>query len=341
MRPAICIIAGIWTCSTAFPQQGSVPTFGTTVVVPGGLLGVVYHIPPWSTSLPYFQALDPLGVIYTSSLNVPPRNFQEGFPGVTDRFEWFAIDYTGRFWIEKPGVYQFALTSDDGAKLYIDDEVTVDNDGIHPPQIRMGRVALNGGIHRIRVSYFQGPRTEVALVLQVAGPGEELRVFSTDEFRPPPNPETWRYRDFEHNIVSAIARVDLRVSPAIAAPGDQVTLGVSLQSQPGKEPVDLAWDLVVPTEVLELIGDGPETSHALKDSGRLVKCSVQKSYLYTCKLVGDPEPIRSGPIATFDFKTRNSVPFRAATLRLENVEAAATGGRHVTLNDAEKTVAIH
>jgi PA14 domain len=130
---------------------------------------VVYHIRPGSKFLPHFQALDPRGVIYTSSLNVPPRSFKEGFPGVTNRFEWFAIDYKGRFWIEKPGTYQFALTSDDGAKLYIDDELVVDNDGLHPPEVKTARFGLSGGIHRIRVSYFQGPREEVALILRWLG----------------------------------------------------------------------------------------------------------------------------------------------------------------------------
>jgi len=43
----------------------------------------------------------------------------------------------------------------------------------------------------MRVSYFQGPRFQVALVLKVAGPGEALRIFSTEEFKPPSNPETW------------------------------------------------------------------------------------------------------------------------------------------------------
>jgi hypothetical protein len=38
------------------------------------------------------------------------------------------------------------------------------------------------------VSYFQGPRFQVALVLKVAAPGEELRIFSTDELKPPPSP---------------------------------------------------------------------------------------------------------------------------------------------------------
>jgi hypothetical protein len=175
------------------PKQEPVPTFGTTVVIPSGLRGQIYKIKSRTRRLPEFEKLKPTGTIYTSTLNVPTRSFDEGFPGVTKRFEWFAIDYAGRFWIEKPGDYEFSLLSDDGAKLYIDDEVVIDNDGIHPPATVDGSVTLGGGIHRIRVSYFQGPRFQVALVLKVAGPGELLRVFSTDEFKPPPNPEDWKY----------------------------------------------------------------------------------------------------------------------------------------------------
>jgi hypothetical protein len=190
---AALVIAGLGAGGLAIAQEEPVPTFGTTVVVPGGLLGVIYYISPLSKVLPDFQWLDPLGVIYTSALNVTPRAFQEGFPGVTDRYEWFAIDYSGRFWIEKPGLYRFELTSDDGSRLYIDGRVVVNNDGVHPPETRIASLPLDGGIHRIRVSYFQGPRDQVALVLRVAGPGEEWRVFSTDEFKPPPDPSTWAY----------------------------------------------------------------------------------------------------------------------------------------------------
>ena len=69
----------------------------------------------------------------------------------------------------------------------------VDNDGIHPALTKSGSVELAGGIHTIRVQYFQGPRLQVALVLQVAGPGEKMRVFSTDEFKPPANPADWKF----------------------------------------------------------------------------------------------------------------------------------------------------
>ena len=173
-------------------------SFGITVVVPGGLEGVVYHISRFSKAIPDLRKIKPQGKIYVSKLNIPLRDFTEGFPGVTKRQEWFAIDYTGRFWVEKPGLYRFALTSDDGSRLDIDDQTVVDNDGIHPALTKSASVELSGGIHRIRVQYFQGPRWQVALVLQVAGPvvvgqDQDLRVFSTDEFKPPANPEDWKF----------------------------------------------------------------------------------------------------------------------------------------------------
>ena len=192
---AFLIALGVCAAPGVIAQQESIPTFGTTVVIPSGLRGVVYHIRRNTTQLPDLRKRKQAGVIYTESLNVPPQDFKQGFPGVTKRFEWFAIEYTGRFWIEKPGLYRFRLTSDDGAQLYIDDELVVDNDGTHPPQMKRGRATMSGGIHSLRVPYFQGPRLQVALVLEIAGPGEEWRVFSTEEFKPPPNPATWTFPD--------------------------------------------------------------------------------------------------------------------------------------------------
>jgi len=175
--------------------QDQVPLFGTTVVIPGGLKGEIYYLPKETQSLRALVRLTPKGSIYTTSLNVPPQDFTLGFPGVTDRFEWFAIDYSGRFWIENPGVYRFRLVSDDGAMLYVDGQLICDNDGVHSPEVRLGSIRLTGGMHTIRVPYFQGPRTTVALMLEVAGPGEAPRIFSTDEFKPPVNPESWRFPD--------------------------------------------------------------------------------------------------------------------------------------------------
>ncbi len=186
------VLALVIACLACLWAQDIPPvTFGTTVVLPSGLRGEIYHIRRNTARLPDFHKLRSVGTIYTASLNVPPQDFRAGFPGVTKRFEWFAIDYTGRFWVEKPGMYRFVLTSDDGAALSVDDQLVVDNDGTHPVKDESGAVSLSTGVHRIRVRYFQGPRFHVALVLNVAPPGEGLRIFSTDEFKPPPHPDTW------------------------------------------------------------------------------------------------------------------------------------------------------
>ena len=192
MRPMSACAFAIALLPALLAQDPPRPTFGTTVVIPSGLKGSIYYIPHNTSRLPDFERLKkPVGTIYTSELNVPTQNFKQGFPGVTDRFEWFAIDYTGKFWIEKPGLYSFVLTSDDGARLYIDDQLIADGDGTHQAEDRSCSIRLARGIHRMRVPYFQGPRFQVALVLKVAGPDEELRIFSTEEFKPPSNPETW------------------------------------------------------------------------------------------------------------------------------------------------------
>jgi len=166
---SLALLGGATLCAA---QSEPPVKFGVTFVIPTGLKGQIYKLKKNTVKLPDFARLKPIGTIYTSSLNVPPQDFRDGFPGVSKRTEWFAIDYTGRFWIEKAGRYRFNLLSDDCAKLYLDDQLVIDNDGTHGPADRGGRATLARGIHRMRVSYFQGPRFQVALVLQIGCPGE-------------------------------------------------------------------------------------------------------------------------------------------------------------------------
>lgn len=165
--------------------QEPIPTFGTTVYSNAGFTGQVYLLDPGAPRLPKFARLTPKGSIYTNLLNIPKQDFREGFPGVTGRYEWFAIDYAATFWIEHPAEYRFSLTSDDGSRLYIDGHDVINNDGIHAAITKTGRRHLKQGAHSIRVSYMQGPAMEVALVLEIAGPTEDFHVFDARNFRPP------------------------------------------------------------------------------------------------------------------------------------------------------------
>jgi hypothetical protein len=141
------------------------------------LLGIVFFVPENTNKLPDLGTLDPVAAFYTRELNISPRRFDAGFPGVHDRTEWFAVRYSGKFTARANGEYDFRVVSDDGAKVWIDGALVIDNDGTHPPSEKRGRTRLNGGEHSIRVDYFQGPRWDIALQLFVTPPSQPERLF--------------------------------------------------------------------------------------------------------------------------------------------------------------------
>lgn len=164
--------------STSGNGGEDVAGFGSTIFLPMSLEGKIYLLEKGADRLPDFSKLKPVGRIYTTSLEVPLTNFRKGFPGVTDRFEWFAIDYHGLLKISAPGTYRFRLLSDDGSRLFIDDQLVIDADGLHMPRKSdVGEMKLDAGVHSLHVEYFQGPRAFVALKLEMAlgdGPFEAL-----------------------------------------------------------------------------------------------------------------------------------------------------------------------
>lgn len=192
-----------WLLAAAASAQTPAPdapeyTFGSTVVSTSALQGKVYPLKRGTQRLPNFEKLKPAGAIYATSLNIWPQNFREGFPGVTDREEWFAIDYTGKFWIDAPGTYRFSLLSDDGSRLWIDGQMVINLDGEHPPSGATVTATLTRGSHRIRVEYYQGPGYGVALVLAVAPPKSPYKIFHTDDFLPPNDPTQWTEGAISH-----------------------------------------------------------------------------------------------------------------------------------------------
>src|SRR4051794_12185234 len=189
---------------SAYAEEQPTPTFGTTVVSSSGFQGRLFAIKPGTEWLPNFSRMHPLGTIYTNVLNVWPQKFDKGFPNVTDRFEWFAIQYTAKLWIEKPGKWRFSLVSDDGGRLKIDNKLVIDNDGIPPATASSSSATLTRGVHELELQYFQGPRMMVALVLNVAPPGEDWKLLNTNDFVPPNDSEQWakgKISEIKHDII--------------------------------------------------------------------------------------------------------------------------------------------
>ena len=81
----------------------------------------------------------------------------------------FGLTFTGFIDISKEAIYTFTVSSNDGSKLYIADQLVVDNDGNHGTTTIDGEIALKAGIHKLRLDYFQ------------AGGGKVLQVFIQSE----------------------------------------------------------------------------------------------------------------------------------------------------------------
>lgn len=67
----------------------------------------------------------------------------------------FGYQFRSLINIPEKGVYKFHIYSDDGARLFIDDQEVIDNDGSHSAGEATGKVALEKGLHEIRVIYFE------------------------------------------------------------------------------------------------------------------------------------------------------------------------------------------
>ena len=115
--------------------------------------------------MPNFNLLMPIYTFVTANLDVPPREYTEGFPSPKQQtiVENFAIRFRGQLAVDTPGKWMFSLYSDDGSKLFIDGKLVVDNDGIHAPRLEGGSVTLSAGRHPVEIHYFQGPRHTIAL----------------------------------------------------------------------------------------------------------------------------------------------------------------------------------
>ena len=101
----------------------------------------------WFEHLPDFKALgkpDRTGTV--PSVTLEPSFDAQGF----------AVRYVGLFEVPKTGVTRITARADDGVRVFVDDEIVVDDDGVHAARDVPGEIALAGGVHQMRVEYFQG-----------------------------------------------------------------------------------------------------------------------------------------------------------------------------------------
>ena len=122
-------------------------------------LNYTYYEGEWD-ELPDFSVLKAKKTGTVTNFSLKPR----------ENDHHFAFVFEGQIHIKETGMYTFYTTSDDGSKLYLDNQAVVDNDGLHPAEEESGQMYLSQGHYPIRVTFFERRGKEV-LEVRYAGPG--------------------------------------------------------------------------------------------------------------------------------------------------------------------------
>ncbi|WP_428231057.1 family 20 glycosylhydrolase [Flavobacterium sp.] len=83
------------------------------------------------------------------------------FEGVISSEKWktkteryIGLKFDGYIYVAETANYTISTLSDDGSKLFIDNELVVNNDGIHWLNEAYGAIQLEKGFHKININYF-------------------------------------------------------------------------------------------------------------------------------------------------------------------------------------------
>ncbi|MFW7379035.1 MAG: PA14 domain-containing protein [Oligoflexus sp.] len=153
------------------------------------IIADLYRLPPQTETLPDFLNLEPIKKVCLKQLDITDRDFTEGFPGVDDLVEWFALRMAFYIDVQQAGRYHFDLASDDGSKLFINEALLIDNDGQHAWQEKSASILLEPGLHTLTIEYFQGPRYRIAFEVFWTPPGQlERSYIPTNIMKRKPSP---------------------------------------------------------------------------------------------------------------------------------------------------------
>jgi type 1 glutamine amidotransferase/mono/diheme cytochrome c family protein len=143
---------------------------------------VTYYRGNWDR-LPNFDELKPALEMDTYGLDIQSyeKKSRDRFGARFDCFFQAPVD----------GKYELHISSDDGSRVFIDEQLVLDNDGVHPMGWRTGIVQLTKGVHRVRIEYFEkegeeGLELEISWDNQRRVPFEAVAMF--DENSQPAKP---------------------------------------------------------------------------------------------------------------------------------------------------------
>lgn len=218
-------------------------------------------------AVPDFAVLEPKKTGVVAGFDLTPR----------EREENFAFRFHGHLTIDRPGLYTFRTTSDDGSVLDINGVRVVDNDGLHASRTVEGSIHLEAGRHDISVGFFDRTSAHVLVVEYSASHLPRQVVPLSVLSRREPDPQRTLARAmFDEWIERHTVMSGHLVDPASVLPGDSASLmSRFLQgSEPGVT-FRPAARMEVPGGgrvrfVLDRIRNAPGLTHRLESSANLV-----------------------------------------------------------------------
>ncbi len=116
-------------------------------------------------SLPDYRSLTPIKESVVANFDLGSR----------EQADYFGFTYLGYIYIPQNGIYEFYTASDDGSRLYIGENLVVDNNGLHGMQEKRGAIPLESGYHPIKVDFFEKTGGE-NLIVSIKGPRLEKQA---------------------------------------------------------------------------------------------------------------------------------------------------------------------
>ncbi len=193
---------------------------GGSALLQGGIQVDYFHPNPSNVAVETLAKLKPQasGIVPQIVLNVPQRKEPDAF----------ALRFTGMIQVPKTGKYIFYIASDDGSRLYIDDQLLIDNDRLQGMHEMKASVDLAAGAHPIVVTYFDNgggdglevnwsgpdlPKQKIAADrLSVSGSGETLHDVAIRSLVAIPSHEEEKFLD-----LATLVKTDRSRSSAISA----------------------------------------------------------------------------------------------------------------------------
>jgi len=204
--------ASLTACGTSpMPTPTHTPTHTPTPIPPAGSQ---WYGEYWNNihleGSPHFTR-------HNSEINF---DWGEGKPADSINADDFSVRWTRHIHFDQ-GNYRFQAQVDDGVRLYIDDQLVLDDWRIHSERTVSGDRYLSGGTHTLRLEYYE--RTERALI--------KLNWFTVTNPQDDPNPNgPWQGKYFNN--------VNLSGSPVLTRNDHAVHFDWGLNSPGSNVPAD-------------------------------------------------------------------------------------------------------